>query len=157
MESRVVIPMQRIAAAAFVLEKEWEEAANVRALAERTFNGVRLSIEARMLAGGKEVVTWTVYRPSTWWQHFKRDVLVPLTKHPSTGVGRRVRAWAEDVEEEKLHFEQSVYTRFCPHIAVPDQRTHIEFVLNDRDTFAHSAHYHVGSLDIPDRGRVFSP
>lgn len=78
-----------------------------------------VQIERKVAADFKENIYWMVGYPASWWQHFKRDVLIPLTANPSTWLGRWLFEQACKVNLERKEFERDVWTRICPHLEIP--------------------------------------
>lgn len=91
-----------------------------------------LSVSGYVLGGCRRDVTARVSLPvpSSWWQHVKLDLLSPLTRNPSTFVGR----WLESATVPHYtiaseSYTDSVYANICPHGAISAPDAHLGFLV----------------------------
>ena len=94
-----------------------------------------ISVEKRVVGTHPVYVSFYSSWPATWWQHFKQDVIQPLTRGSVTPFGKWLDRWANKVRRTEHEREQTVYQHFCPHIETPDKKAHMEFLLHGPHAF----------------------
>lgn len=136
--SRESFPVKNIQVKELVSESLLDDA-TVRMDYEPMMRSIIITMEKRMLAGSQhEVVAEASVKAETVnsvWDAVCVYWLAPLFAllYDRTRIEKflQLEVWSglhvEFVEEHDRN-ERRVYTRFCPHIAVPDNQHHIEFL-----------------------------
>ena len=68
----------------------------------------------------REWTTEVTLVPTSWWEHFKRDVMPEWFQ-------KRFPVGLKEVRTEEVH----KYTNCCPHIKVEPNKQHVTFLLGD--------------------------
>lgn len=88
-----------------------------------------------MMAHGDRTITATEDVPVTWWDHLKDDInlwALDHLKHTSfffTNIAKAIICLC--ITPKTRTIEKSILVkRYCPHIAVGDNKPHVEFMLS---------------------------
>lgn len=114
-----------------VLDSTLDSAINTKVFLEAVVDGLVIEVERRVAATQPEHIYFHRKVPRTWWDHFKRDVLLPLTENPSTRLGERILGWVfSTISFEEIEVDRTVYRKVCPHLDLGDRYRHVEWLAN---------------------------
>jgi hypothetical protein len=127
----VLLDKEMVGAIHVIPRSHWIQSHNPRVFVEERVDELIVKVEAEVLAADPVTIYWEVRYPASWWDHFKKDVLLPLTRNPSTQLGKRLYQWAWDWKWERASHKETVNRRVCPHLDVPPTpqgRSHVEWL-----------------------------
>lgn len=105
---------------------------------EMTAEGLLLSVSKYVTVDGEHECYSLVKWPRSWWDHFKLEVGLRLTKGSVTPFGKRLdRRILDSIRWEIREHRYTYYRRVCPHLPIESWMDksaidrHVQFVLGE--------------------------